>query len=47
MLISVAWQWKTALDSPHDIVPWSTAPAVSGSTHRAAARAVVALFASG
>src|SRR5262245_46559958 len=47
MLVSVAWKWKTALDSPHDIVPWSTAPAVSGSTHRAAGRAVVALFAGG
>jgi glycogen operon protein len=37
----------TALDTPHDIVPWQTAPAVSGSTYRAEARAVVALFAGG
>jgi hypothetical protein len=27
----------TALDTPHDIVPWQTAPAVSGSTYRAEA----------
>jgi len=37
----------TALESPHDIVPWQTTPAVSGSTYRAEARAVVALFARG
>jgi glycogen operon protein len=36
----------TALDTPHDIVPWQTAPTVSGSTYRAEARAVVVLFAS-
>jgi glycogen operon protein len=36
----------TALDAPHDIVPWQTAPTVSGSTYRAEARAVVVLFAS-
>jgi isoamylase len=36
----------TALDTPHDIVPWQTAPAVSGCTYRAAARSVVVLFAS-
>ena len=36
----------TALDAPHDIVPWQTAPAVSGYTYRAAARSVVVLFAS-
>jgi isoamylase len=44
-----AWRrWiDTALDTPHDIVPWQTAPAVSGSTYRAEARAVVALFAGG
>jgi glycogen operon protein len=35
----------TALDSPHDIVPWQTAPAVSGDTYRAEARSVVLLFA--
>jgi isoamylase len=35
----------TALDAPHDIVPWQTTPAVSGSTYRAEARAVVVLFA--
>ena len=27
----------TALDSPHDIVPWQTAPAVPGSSYRAEA----------
>ncbi len=37
----------TALDSPHDIVPWQTAPAVPGSTYRAEARSVVVLFAGG
>src|SRR5262245_1734863 len=35
----------TALDAPHDIVPWQTAPVVSGCTYRAAARSVVVLFA--
>src|SRR5215831_19281183 len=35
----------TALDAPHDIVPWQTAPAVSGYTYQAAARSVVMLFA--
>jgi isoamylase len=35
----------TALDSPQDIVPWETAPPVSGSTYRAGAHSVVALFA--
>jgi len=35
----------TALDTPHDIVSWQTAPAVSGCTYRAAARSVVTLFA--
>jgi glycogen operon protein len=35
----------TALDAPHDIVPWQTAPTVPGSTYRAAARSVVVLFA--
>jgi isoamylase len=37
----------TALDSPHDIVPWQTAPAVPGSIYRAEARAVVVLVAGG
>ena len=36
----------TALDTPHDIVPWQTAPAVPGGTYRAEARTVVVLFAS-
>jgi glycogen operon protein len=35
----------TALDTPHDIIPWQTAPVVSGYTYRAAARSVVVLFA--
>jgi isoamylase len=35
----------TALDTPHDIVPWQTAPAVPGGTYRAEARSVVVLFA--
>ena len=34
----------TALDSPDDIVPWETAPAISDSTYRAEARSVVMLF---
>jgi glycogen operon protein len=34
----------TALDSPHDIVPWQTAPSVPGSPYRAEARSVVVLF---
>src|SRR5262249_3309473 len=34
----------TGLDSPHDIVPWQTAPAVPGDTYRAEARSVVLLF---
>jgi len=37
----------TALDTPHDIVPWQTAPMVPGSIYRAEARAVVVLFAGG
>jgi isoamylase len=43
--------WKrwidTALDSPNDIVPWKTAPAVSGDTYRVEARSVVMLFRDG
>ncbi len=35
----------TALDSPHDIVPWQTAPTVSGSSYRVEARSVVFLYA--
>jgi glycogen operon protein len=35
----------TALPSPHDIVEWQTAPAIPGSSYRAEARSVVALFA--
>jgi glycogen operon protein len=35
----------TALDSPHDIVSWQTAPVVPAATYRAAARSVVTLFA--
>jgi glycogen operon protein len=35
----------TALDSPHDIVPWQTAPSVHGARYRTEARSVVVLFA--
>jgi glycogen operon protein len=34
----------TALDSPHDIVPWQTAPTVTGNTYRVEPRSVVMLF---
>jgi len=34
----------TVLASPHDIVPWQTAPALSGHIYRAGARSVVVLF---
>jgi isoamylase len=34
----------TALDSPHDIVPWQTAAPLSNRTYQAAARSVVVLF---
>ncbi|MCI0388857.1 MAG: glycogen debranching protein GlgX [Acidobacteria bacterium] len=37
----------TALDSPHDIVPWQSAPSVPGYSYRAEARSVVVLFAGG
>jgi glycogen operon protein len=37
----------TALESPHDIVPWQSAPAAPGDTYRAEARSVVMLFADG
>ena len=36
----------TALDSPNDIVPWQTAPEVSGESYRAEPRSVVMLFSS-
>jgi glycogen operon protein len=41
-----AWRrWiDTALDSPLDIVPWETAPSLSGDSYRAGARSVVVLF---
>jgi isoamylase len=41
-----AWRrWiDTALESPHDIVPWRTAPTLSGPSYRAGARSVVVLF---
>jgi isoamylase len=35
----------TALDSPHDILPWETAESVSGYSYHAKARSVVMLFA--
>ena len=35
----------TALESPHDIVPWESAPELTGSTYAAGARSVVLLFA--
>jgi len=35
----------TALDSPHDIVPWQTTTPVPGSSYRAEPRSVVVLFA--
>ena len=34
----------TALDSPHDIVPWQAAPPVPGNTYRVEARSVVMLY---
>jgi glycogen operon protein len=40
------YRWiDTALDSPHDIVPWQTSPAIPGHTYRTEARSVVALYA--
>ncbi len=36
----------TALETPNDIVPWDSAPAVQGRTYRTEARSVVALYAS-
>jgi glycogen operon protein len=35
----------TAIDSPHDIVPWQESPTISGSLYRAEPRSVVVLFA--
>jgi glycogen operon protein len=37
----------TALASPNDIVPWRTAPALSGNTYRAEDHSVVMLFTNG
>jgi glycogen operon protein len=34
----------TSLDSPHDIVPWENAPAISGNTYRVASRTIAMLF---
>jgi glycogen operon protein len=34
----------TSLDSPHDIVPWETAPTLRGSLYRSGARSVVMLY---
>jgi glycogen operon protein len=44
----VPWRrWiDTFRDSPHDIVDWEEAPAVSGHSYRVEARSVVVLFAS-
>jgi isoamylase len=43
-----AGSWRrwidTSLESPQDIVPWQTAPPLSGPTYRVAARSVVVLF---
>jgi glycogen operon protein len=42
----VWYRWiDTALDSPQDIVPWNTAPAIAGDLYRAEARSVVVLYA--
>jgi glycogen operon protein len=39
------FRWiDTALNSPHDIVPWEHAPPVSGDTYRAEARSVAMLY---
>jgi len=34
----------TSLDSPHDIVPWQTAPSINSSAYRAELRSVIVLF---
>jgi isoamylase len=46
---SGSWRrWiDTAFDSPEDIVPWQTAPAIPGASYRAEARSVVLLYAGG
>ena len=43
----VPWRrWiDTSFDAPNDIVSWETARSVTGSTYRAEARSLVALFA--
>jgi isoamylase len=43
---AISWRrWiDTSLDSPNDIVPWQTAPLLSGPIYPAAARSVVALI---
>jgi glycogen operon protein len=40
------YRWiDTALDSPQDIVPWETSPAISGQRYHAQERSVVVVFA--
>jgi glycogen operon protein len=43
---AAAWRrWiDTSLETPHDIVPWRTAPVLSGQVYQAAERSVVVLF---
>ena len=45
----IGGRWRrwidTALDSPHDIVPWQDAPSLAVQSYRAEARSVVVLFA--
>jgi glycogen operon protein len=43
----ISWRrWiNTALDSPHDIVPWEAAPLVEGTAMRAEPRSVLFFFA--
>jgi len=41
------WWYDSTLESPEDIVPWQSAPAVAQNTYRAAPRSVVILFAGG
>jgi glycogen operon protein len=42
------WPWRrwidTALESPHDIIPWQAAPELEGDRYHAEARSVVVLF---
>jgi glycogen operon protein len=43
---SVWRRWiDTALDSPHDIVEWQSAPPFTGKTYRAGPRSIVVLYA--